>query len=128
MIDQGIQQIPLNQTGIIIPAVYYNEVSDPAKFRTEDDLLYWQADDGWVEYQIFVDQPGLYNIMVEYMPLGSQMFNIEIGIEINGEYPFREARRTALDRQWRNSVYPFERDDLIMKDGPSKSRFLPCVP
>lgn len=112
LIDQGIQQIPLNQTGIIIPAVYYNEVSDPAKFRTEDDLLYWQADDGWVEYQIFVDQPGLYNIMVEYMPLGSQMFNIEIGIEINGEYPFREARRTALDRQWRNSVYPFERDDF----------------
>jgi len=93
-------------------AVDFRAISEQHKFSVRDGLLYWHADDGWVEYEVEVAQSGLYNIVIEYMPLETQMFSIERGIMIDGEYPFREARRLALDRQWRNSVYPFERDDF----------------
>lgn len=110
-LDQGIDAAK-PETEIRVLAVNYHALSDPLKFSAEDGLLYWHADDGWVEYQFEVNQPGLYNIVVEYMPLETQMFNIERGIMIDGEYPFKEARRLALDRQWRNSTYPFARDDF----------------
>ena len=112
LLDQGVRQISAPGVKVSVLAVEFHAVSDQNRFSVKDEFLYWHADDGWVEYQVVVDQPGLYNIVVEYMPLETQMFNIERGIMIDGEYPFREARRLAFDRQWRNNTYPFERDDF----------------
>lgn len=110
--DIQAKQVPLNLASTTISAVQYLRVSDESKFSIIDDQLYWLSDDGWVEYELTIDNPGLYNIVIEYLPLGSQVFNIERGLQINGEYPFWQAHRMALDRQWRNSAYPFERDDF----------------
>lgn len=111
-IDQKIELLSANQSSIVISGSHYDKVSQEDIFEIEDDNLYWLTDNGWIEYTIEIDQPGFYNIVVEYFPLGSQVFNIERAVQINGQYPFWEARRIHLDRQWRNNTYPFSRDDF----------------
>ena len=110
--QQGAILVPQTQQPIILPAIEYSAVSSADLISVSGDELLWQNDGGWLEYEVYVEKPGLYNIAIEYLPYGEQVFAIERSVQVNGEYPFWEARRIVLDRQWQNSVYPFERDDF----------------
>lgn len=111
-LNQGYQPVGPEVGPITVAGSDYADVSDEASFSTSEDILYWTVDGGWVEYEVIVDKAGLYNIEVEYLPLGEHVFDIERGLMINGEYPFWEARRFLLDRKWRNQQYPFMRDSF----------------
>ena len=104
--NQGYQPVGSEVGPITVADADYADVSDEASFSTSEDILYWTLDGGWVEYEVIVDRAGLYNIEVEYLPLGEHIFDIERGLMVNVEYPFWEARRFLLDRKWRNQQYP----------------------
>ena len=122
LLDQGVRQISAPDVKVSVLAVDFHAVSDQNRFSVKDEFLYWHADDGWVEYQVVVEQPGLYNIVVEYMPLETQMFNIERGIMIDGEYPFREAGGWHLTVNGAIIPIPLKGMILIMNGVHFKSR------
>jgi len=54
----------------------------------------------YVEYTVFIEKAGMYNIYIEYYPLPSRGINIERSLTINGEVPFLGADRLVFYRVW----------------------------
>ncbi|MAG36601.1 MAG: hypothetical protein CL878_10220, partial [Dehalococcoidia bacterium] len=60
----------------------------------------WVDDLGFMEWEVEVPQTALYNISIEYFPILGKRSSIQREIRINGELPFREARRIVQRRVW----------------------------
>lgn len=60
----------------------------------------WLDDLGYMEWEVEVPQTALYNISIEYYPILGKRSSIQREIRINGELPFREARRIVQRRVW----------------------------
>ena len=75
-------------------------------------LLAWSEgkDVGWVEWTFDVPVSGLYNLGIEYYPLPGKRASIQRDVQIDGKYPFIEARRLSFDRIWKDAHSP-ERDN-----------------
>lgn len=58
------------------------------------------GEEGFVEWEIYVPEEGLYNIFIEYFPIEGRGSAIEREIWINGELPFRGANHVLLSRVW----------------------------
>ena len=54
----------------------------------------------FIEYSVFAETPGLYNIQIEYFPLEARGIPIERSFYINGEIPFLGAERLTFWRVW----------------------------
>jgi ABC-type glycerol-3-phosphate transport system substrate-binding protein len=75
--------------------------------REEPILGWWEAEgDSWVEWTFDVPAAGLYNLGLEYYPLAGKRASIQRSLQIDGEYPFIEARRVAFDRIWEDAHPP----------------------
>jgi ABC-type glycerol-3-phosphate transport system substrate-binding protein len=75
--------------------------------RESPILAWWEADgDSWVEWTFDVPAAGLYNLGVEYHPLEGKRASIQRDLQIDGEYPFIEARRLVFDRTWEDAHPP----------------------
>lgn len=55
---------------------------------------------GAVSWQVELAEPGLYNLRLHYLVRDDGILAPEIGIKINGSFPFGEARRIILPNQW----------------------------
>lgn len=66
--------------------------------------------DGWLEWTFDVPATGLYNLGIEYYPIPGKRASIQRYVQIDGKYPFIEARRIAFDRTWKDA-HPPERDN-----------------
>ncbi len=77
-----------------------------------ETVLTWPAGDegGWVEWVFDVPADGLYNLGIEYYPLEGKRASIQRGVQIDGAYPFLEARRLVFERTWEDA-HPPERDN-----------------
>ena len=75
-------------------------------------VLAWEEGEteGWVEWTFDVPTAGLYNIAIDYYPLPGKRASIQRYVQIDGEYPFIEARRVAFDRTW-TDAHPPDRDN-----------------
>lgn len=78
----------------------------------EESVLAWDEGDGtgWVEWTFDVPLTGLYNLGIEYYPLPGKRASIQRYVQIDGAYPFIEARRLVFDRNW-TDAHPPERDN-----------------
>lgn len=76
------------------------------------DVVDWNNDEGWLEWQVEVPEDGLYEVTVRYAPLDGSFGPIVRGIQIDGEFPYREAERLELDRLWKDRQYPYERNSI----------------
>ncbi|MCL2441565.1 MAG: extracellular solute-binding protein [Treponema sp.] len=56
----------------------------------------------YVEYTVFVEQAGFYNLHIEYFPIESRGIPMERVLYINGEMPFLGADRLMFQRVWGN--------------------------
>ncbi len=102
---------------IKVAAVSYSAIADGGQIaKRQDDergeVIDWQGSGGWVEWEIDVAVGGLYAIEMEYQPLTGSYANVVRGIQIDGEYPYQEAERFVLERLWRDSQYPYDRNGL----------------
>ncbi|MCL2632910.1 MAG: extracellular solute-binding protein [Oscillospiraceae bacterium] len=72
-------------------------------YAAERSCLYWENDLGMVEYIFEVEVAGIYNLEFYYRPLPKRNNTVDVGIMINGEYPFSAAKNIELDRLWKNA-------------------------
>lgn len=70
------------------------------------DIINWQEETEWLEWRVTVPKTGLYNLELEYYPLAGKRASIQRRIQIDGEYPFQEARRLVFVRFWKDKGLP----------------------
>jgi len=66
---------------------------------------------GTISWNVRIEQPGLYNIRIHYLPIAGKSSAIERQFMINQEVPFKEADIILFDRVWGNRYEEIERDD-----------------
>lgn len=71
--------------------------------------LYDELD--WVEYEFQVEQAGLYELSIDYFALKGTFGPIQIGLQIDGQYPFKEAMSIGLNRMWKDGRFPLSKDE-----------------
>ena len=96
-------EIVINAAGYISTETDDND--NPPAVRTatymgEENCLYWANDAGQVTYEFEVKQSGLYNLEMFYYPIAGNNTTVEIGMKLDGEYPFSAAKTFTLDRYW----------------------------
>ncbi len=81
-------------------------------YENVSDCLVWHNNEGMVTYEFDVATTGLYNIEAVYHPTtetdsltGETSSNVvEIGILLDGGYPFLSAKTFSLDRLWQDAT------------------------
>jgi ABC-type glycerol-3-phosphate transport system substrate-binding protein len=84
-----------------------------------NDVLFWHNDAGKLTYDFNVEQEGLYCLEMVYYPTseadpvsGKTSSNtVEVGLMIDGEYPFLAANDFQLDRLWKDDPNSRPKDD-----------------
>ncbi|MFD0717324.1 extracellular solute-binding protein [Paenibacillus sp. GCM10027626] len=115
---QALQRSPEAGGRIAIEAANPAAVSADTdiSFRKDNELgvkvAEWKEENGWLEWRIDVPQEGLYELAVNYKPLKGSFAPIVRGIQIDGAYPFREAEHVVLDRAWKDSKAPYDKNQL----------------
>lgn len=78
----------------------------------ESDVLLWSGAGGWVEYEVEVEEEGLYNFGLDYFPLlpedGGSNQSVIFSVAVNGEFPFLEARSIEFAREFRDTDPQFD--------------------
>lgn len=112
--------IPNGTEEITFDAKDYQETSPESSvtvgsYRGEDDVLLWSRPGGWVEYEVEIDKEGLYQIDLGYLPFsqedGGSRQSAIFGAEINGAYPYREARSIELKRSFTDQEVQYDKMD-----------------
>lgn len=103
--------VPNGSKEISIAAAQYANKSEDAKLEVKDyegkqDALIWSNQKGYVEYEVEVEQEGLYELWAHYYPLpshdGGNRQPVLVSALINGQYPYNEARSIVLERHYRD--------------------------
>ena len=69
-------------------------------YMGEESCLYWANDTGEITYEFTVKESGLYNLEMLYYTIAGNNTTVEIGLKLDGEYPFSAAKNFTLDRYW----------------------------
>jgi len=111
-----------------IEAVPFAAKSEDVRFEvvTEEGgtTLHWNGDQGWMEWDFTIEEDGLYNLEIEYMPLEGGYSSIIRGLQIDGAYPFEEAARIELDRYWKDSKFPYDRNEIGQEIRPVQEEII----
>ena len=73
-------------------------------FEGMSDCVSWLDSEGSVSWTFNVSKAGLYNMEMVYYPVAGKNTTIEMGIMVDGEYPFDEVKLTELDRYWKSKT------------------------
>ncbi|NIK75348.1 ABC-type glycerol-3-phosphate transport system substrate-binding protein [Paenibacillus castaneae] len=112
-------KIPSGGKQYIIEAAGYVRKSDDAAvitdmYQGQKDVLLWSSPKGWVEYEVEVEQEGLYEIVADYAPLSDDNRKNRrpsiLSAKVNDVYPFREARSMSFEREFKNQPQRFDTD------------------
>ena len=96
---------------IVIPAVEYTAASTSVEVETgiggrDEPVVVWSEEESWIEWEFDVPRAGLYHIALDYYPLPGRRSAARRALEIDGSYPFVEARRLVFPRIWRDAHEP----------------------
>ena len=86
------------------------QVQDGFQGKPRSTLL-WTNDDGWVEWDVNVPVSGLYEVTVDYYPIPGKRASVQRDLLIDGQLPFREAKRVVFQRVWKDAFWPPKRDN-----------------
>ncbi len=117
---------PVAKEDIVIPAVNYtsedgSEVEVGEKFGKTDVLL-WESAKGSVTYTFDIPEDAVYNVKFEYALLDSSERDLDLGIKIDGEYPFYGADGLELPRIWTDAA-DFRVDDIGNQFAPEQTSY-----
>ncbi len=74
------------------------------------------AEGSVAQIKINVAESGLYNLGFTYCPIKGDDIDINVGLKIDGEYPFEELSSNNLNRVWKDSEVPGESKDTSGND------------
>lgn len=101
----------VDTTGIYIeiPGVAFSAVSDFG-VSLQDDIggregpfLVMDEEDSWVEYVVDIPEDGFYQFQLNYYAMEGKRSSVLRSIQIDGAYPFMQAKRLELFRMWREA-------------------------
>ncbi|MFC0392978.1 extracellular solute-binding protein [Paenibacillus mendelii] len=75
------------------------------------DVLVLNEENSWVEYAVEIPSEGFYQMGISYYALEGKSGAIQRSVQVDGEYPFAQAKRQTFSRMWRESG-PTTRDDM----------------
>lgn len=89
-----------------------------ASYNGKDDVLRWDSQEGTVTWEFDVAEEGLYNLAFNYCPMKLKSNDIQLGILLDGSFPFTNAKTITLPRVFLDETYQsyhdwdFEIDNL----------------
>jgi ABC-type glycerol-3-phosphate transport system substrate-binding protein len=103
-------------TETVIEAEQYSNVqgmniSILDNYQGEKGKAILTQDTGSIQWEINVEQDGLYNIGMKYYTEKGKDSDIERELRIDGSLPFSETRSITFNRIWTNEKNQFERDE-----------------
>ncbi|WP_053374937.1 extracellular solute-binding protein [Paenibacillus sp. FJAT-27812] len=110
---------------IAIAPAEYTAAAEEAVLKTGNEqgetVLSWENEQGWVEWAFEAPQGGWYELHFEYKPLEGGNASVVRGVQIDGKYPFVESERIELERLWKDSKYPYDRNTIGQQIRPAQS-------
>lgn len=118
------QRVPTARHTLALPVASISgqspeQLALSGEYEGRRDVLLWGSDgDNWIEYQVDVPEDGLYELAVTYHSYTvpgrtSPSFGrrpVHLSLQVDGDFPFREARSLSLRRQFQDEL-PVKRDD-----------------
>lgn len=75
--------------------------TDSALAEIKDGVLVWNSGNGKITFKAEIPETSLYNLTVVWRPCNTGT-DLNMGIMIDGEYPFEAFKETVLPREWKN--------------------------
>lgn len=95
------------ENGIVISAADYiagdMNVETAEHYNGQSDAVLLTDDSGSVSWRFTVEKAGKYFLEASYFPIISKNAVVEIGIKLDGEYPFENAENITLKKLYKNS-------------------------
>lgn len=85
-----------------------------------DELLYWENELGWVEWTFDAPKGGWYELHFDYKALEGGNASVIRGVQLDGAYPFVESERIELERLWKDSKFPYDRNEIGQQIRPAQ--------
>lgn len=113
--DKGIKDV--RSGDIVIHPNQFTAIGGKAELTTDskgydEPVFAWNDDVQAIELNVNAPQEGLYQIHFDYYSTSDKIIPIERAIEVNGTYPFFEARRFVLYKLWTDENPEFDQDGL----------------
>lgn len=100
-------------TNIMIPSTDYSAISNEG-YTIESNLdgqfgnvVALRDENSWVEYTVDIPADGFYQIGMDYYALEGKRSGLVRSIQIDGAYPFYQAKQTEFQRMWQESGEPW---------------------
>ena len=92
---------------ITVAAVAYTS-KENAELKTGEycgraNAVMWENGEGSVTWRVNTPRAGLYAVALDYCPIEGKGSAVDLGIKIDGEYPFSEASSVTFPRIWRDN-------------------------
>lgn len=86
-----------------IEAADYSKISADSGIKTKayagkKAALIWESEQGYADYSVKVPENALYALKFEYSSIEHKNLDLLFSIEVDGAYPFYEARKLSLDK------------------------------
>lgn len=98
---------------ITIPSLNYSAISETGTTVEHNldgqfgDVIALRDEKSWVEYEVDIPQDGFYRIGMDYYALEGKRSGLVRSIQINGEYPFYQAKQVEFQRMWQEYGEPW---------------------
>jgi hypothetical protein len=87
-----------------------------------DDLAVTLDYNKYTEYTVNVEKPGLYNLILDYKPLGKTLIDFNVSIAINGAQQYDEMGNIILPLFWKDQTKNFPTDRYGDETAPYQER------
>lgn len=67
------------------------------------DAVRWESEQGSLRFHVTTAAEGLYIFKLRYRPLPGRGGDIRLGVRLDGQYPFAEARELSFPRLWQDA-------------------------
>ena len=85
--------------------------SSNSKITAENDGSITLGADETVDYKFNVPSDSTYNIKLSYAALTDNKLKLNVGIKLDGDYPFEEAESLSFPTAWNNETNDFDSDE-----------------
>ncbi len=87
----------------LTPDAFVTEANTPADYEGKLALLFaGEADSATATFE--VPTAGMYELQFDYYPIPGNTREVELGLELDGKFPFSEAATVTLERAWKDQT------------------------
>lgn len=87
------------------------EVKTYENYKEMEGSSLYTEESGLIEYEVNIEEEGVYNLSLLYYPVEGKSASIQRGIFIDGKLPYKELNLVEFSRVWINSVTEWEQDN-----------------